>query len=94
MNEIKGLFPLGLLMATPGALAALAGAGQNPLVFIARHVTGDWGDLPPEDVAENQRSLMVGSRLFSAYTLADGTRMWIITEHDRSATTMLLPAEY
>jgi hypothetical protein len=94
MNEIKSLFPLGLLVATPGVLAALAGTGQSPQVFIARHVTGDWGDLPQEDVAENQRALIVGSRLFSAYNLADGTRLWIITEHDRSATTLLLPNEY
>jgi hypothetical protein len=94
MNQRQALFPLGLLVATPGALGAFATTGQNPQEFLVRHVTGDWGDLPPEDVAENQRALRVGSRLFSAYNLADGTRLWIITEQDRSATTLLLPAEY
>lgn len=93
-NATRPLFPLGQVLATPGALAALAETGQSPLSFLARHHTGDWGELPPEDVAENERSLAVGARLLSAYTLSDGTRLWIITEHDRSATTLLLPMEY
>lgn len=88
------LFPLGQVLATPGALAALAETRQSPLSFLARHHAGDWGELPPEDVVENERSLKVGARLLSAYTLNDGTRLWIITEHDRSATTLLLPMEY
>lgn len=87
-------FPLGQVVATPGALNALAEAGQTPLEFIARHAVGDWGELDAEDRAENERSLKDDCRLLSAYTLRDGTRLWIITEADRSATTILLPEEY
>ncbi len=61
---------------------------------LKRHVTGDWGDLDPADRAENELSLRAGFRLLSAYALPDGTRIWLITEADRSATTLLLPDEY
>lgn len=90
----KPLFALGQVVATPGALSALETAGQTPHEFLDRHVIGDWGSLPKEDIAENERALKHGSRLFSGYNLADDTRMWIITEWDRSATTLLLPNEY
>lgn len=93
-NVTRLLFPLGQVLATPGALAALAETGQSLRHFLARHHIGDWGELPPEDVAENERSLVTGTRLLSAYTLSDGTRLWIITESDRSTTTLLLPMEY
>ena len=93
-NEKQPLFVLGQVVATPGALAALETAGQAPHEFLARHVVGDWGNLVEEDVRENVRALKYGNRLFSAYNLSDGTRMWIITEHDRSVTTFLLPMEY
>ena len=97
MNVQRGkqpLFPLGQVVATPGALAALESAGQAPHEFLARHVTADWGSLPEEDVRENERALSMGSRLFSAYNLADGTRIWVITEWDRSVTTILRPEDY
>jgi hypothetical protein len=87
-------FPLGQIVATPGALDALLMAGQTPGTFLRRHVTGDWGNLDAEDRRENERSLTHGCRLLSAYQLADGTRIWVITEADRSATTLLLPSEY
>jgi hypothetical protein len=87
-------FPLGQLVATPGALDALAAAGQTPLEFLARHVTGDWGDVCPEDRRLNDQALRQGARLLSAYTTARGARIWIITEADRSVTTLLLPEEY
>ena len=90
-NAAAPRFPLGQIVATPGALAALIKTGQTPFEFLARHMYGDWGELPSEDVVENERALSVGTRLFSAYTLRDGTRLWIITEHDRSVTTLLLP---
>jgi hypothetical protein len=61
---------------------------------LRRHWRGDWGDVDAEDKAENDYSLMHDLRLLSAYTLADGTRIWIITEADRSVTTILLPSEY
>jgi len=93
-NTQQPLFSLGQLVATPGALAALEKAGQGPLDFLSRHVRGDWGDLCEEDRKENQFSLESGFRLLSSYrTLADA-RIYVITEADRSATTILLPAEY
>jgi hypothetical protein len=89
------LFSPGQLVATPGALAALAKAGQTPLEFLARHVCGDWGELTEEDRKENQVSLERGFRLQSSYrTNAGDTKLWVITEADRSVTTILLPEEY
>jgi hypothetical protein len=88
------LFPLGRVVATPGALASLDEAGQTPAEFLQRHVTGDWGDLDAQDMQDNELSLEEGFRLLSAYTLASGQRLWIITEADRSASTLLLPHEY
>src|ERR1700689_568383 len=90
----KPLFDLGRLVATAGALAALEKTGQNALEFLARHVTGDWGELPVEDRAENCLSLQHGFRLLSSYRTAAGDKLWVITEADRSATTLLLPDEY
>ena len=87
------LFPLGRLVATPGALTALAAAGENPVGLLARHQSGDWGDVGPEDWRANDRDLRQGRRLLSAYGVG-GSRLWIITEADRSATTILLPEEY
>lgn len=89
-----GLFSLGGVYATPGAIEALEAAGQDARTYLARHHLGDWGNMDPEDLQENERSLGRGSRLFSAYTLSTGDRVWIITEADRSATTVLLPSEY
>ena len=87
-------FPLGQVVATPGALAALQEAGDRPADLLRRHLAGDWGELDEHDRRENERSLEDGCRLLSAYTLTNGTRLWIITEADRSSTTLLLPSEY
>ena len=72
----------------------MASSGDDPLDFLFRHLDGDWGDISPEDIAENELSLQHGWRLLSSYRLSDGTKVWIITEADRSATTFLLPDEY
>jgi hypothetical protein len=88
------LFPLGHIVATPGALEALRKAKQHPAEFLARHARGDWGDLSADDAAENQSSLEQNGRLLSSYGTATGGKLWIITEYDRSATTLLLPEEY
>jgi len=89
------LFSLGQVVVTPGALAALEKAGQGPQEFLSRHVHGDWGDLCEEDRKENQFSLERGFRLLSSYrTNAGDTKVWVITEADRSVTTILLPEEY
>jgi hypothetical protein len=85
-------FSLGQLVATPGALDVLAEESFWP--YIRRHASGDWGDVCDEDKAENELSLKHGFRLLSAYTLPSGDRIWIITEADRSSTTILLPEEY
>jgi hypothetical protein len=93
-QEKQPLFDLGRVVATPGALRALEEARESPFTFLERHVSGDWGDLVEEDRQENELALKSGFRLFSAYRLGDETKIWIITEHDRSATTLLLPSEY
>jgi len=87
-------FELGQIVATPGALAALKKAGQQPGEFLTRHINRDWGDLDEEDRKENEYSLEHGFRLLSAYKTNAGDRLWIISESDRSATTILLPEEY
>ena len=87
-------FELGQIVATPGALAAIKKAGQQPGEFLTRHINRDWGDLDDEDRKENQYGLDHGFRLLSAYKTNAGDRLWIITEADRSVTTLLLPEEY
>jgi len=87
-------FQLGQIVATPGALAAISESGERLASFLKRHVSGDWGDIAEEDRQENELSVAQGFRLLSAYRLSDGTKLWIITEADRSFTTLLLPSEY
>lgn len=85
----------GRVYATPGALDAIGGAGQTPGDFLGRHLGGDWGELEPEDARLNGEAARTGAgRVFSAYRTRTGERIWVITEHDRSATTLLLPDEY
>jgi hypothetical protein len=91
---IAASFPLGDLVATPGALEALARTEEDSLTFLTRHATGDWGELDGDDRRENDRSVEDGRRVLSAYRLRDGVKIWVITEGDRSATTILLPEEY
>lgn len=88
------LFRLGDIVATPGALNVLEQNGIVPMRLISRHMRGDWGDVPPDDANANTEALRSGARLLSNYLLPDGARIWIITEADRSATTLLLPEEY
>ena len=85
-------FDLGRTVITRGALDALK--SEDVLAGIARHASGDWGDLCPEDEESNDDALRVGARLLSAYHTDGGAKFWIITEADRSATTVLLPEEY
>jgi hypothetical protein len=91
---VKPLFTLGQVVATPGALAALEKTGQPPGDFLARHASGDWGEVPPEDIKENEFSLKHGFRLLSAYHTGAGDKVWVITEANRSSTCILLPEEY
>ena len=87
-------FPLGQLVATPGAIQALAAAQENPAKYVGRHADGDWGELCADDKRLNDQATGGGARILSAYRLPTGTSIWIITEADRSVTTILLPDEY
>ena len=87
--------PLGSVHITPGALDAFAEASVSPGPFLAAHKQGDWGDVGEHDRRANEEALALGERLVSAYTLQETqTQIWIITEWDRSRTTILLPSEY
>jgi hypothetical protein len=89
------LFPLGQLVATPRALALLADVGESPARLLIRHRNGDWGDVTSEDAHENEVSVRAGFRIVGSYPVGeDGSRVWIITEADRSSTCVLLPEEY
>lgn len=85
-------FPLGQVVATPNALDSLS--QSDILTALRRHAAGDWGDVSDEDRQENELSLEEGLRLLSVYHSAGGTKFWIITEADRSSTTVLLPEDY
>ena len=99
-------FPLGKVVATPGALALLAQHGVEPVALLSRHVSGDWGQLSRDDACANDDAVKHGDRVLSAYELptapagepreADDSRdrVWVITEADRSSTCLLLPSEY
>lgn len=90
--ERMARFATGRVVATPGALEALT--RDEIIKALGRHAQGDWGDLTAEDRLENEEALPHGARLLSAYRSSAGTKFWIITEADRSATTVLLPEEY
>ena len=90
---MRGRLPLGRVVATQGALRMMTEAGEDPYSYLARHATGDWGDLCTSDRRENELSLRHGWRVLSSYAVG-GERIWVITEADRSATTLLLPEEY
>lgn len=88
------LFKPGQVVATQGAAAVLDKFPSLGSVLISRHLSGDWGNVPPEDARENDFSVKNGYRIISSYLAPDDTKIWIITEADRSATTFLLPEEY
>jgi hypothetical protein len=85
--------PLGKVLATPAALKLLSEAGEDAFGYLARHATGDWGELCAFDRRQNEIALREGFRVLSSYDVPSG-RVWIITEADRSITTILLPEEY
>ena len=86
-------FPLGIVVMTRGIAALYSDRRDLLAILLERHHTGDWGDLMLEDIQANNNALQSGQRLFSSYILTDG-KIWIITEADRSSTTLLLPEEY
>jgi hypothetical protein len=87
-------FSLGQILATPGALEALEESNQSPSDYLAMHMNGQWGDVCPEDAEENELSIREGFRILSSYKTNKGVRIWVITEADRTVTTLLLPSEY
>jgi hypothetical protein len=92
---VKPPLPPGRVVATPGALAALEASGDDLSTYVARHQSGDWGEIDTHDRKENQLSLEREFRLISVYALSiTGVKIWIITEADRSSRTVLLPTEY
>lgn len=93
-TNAQARFPLGELVTTPGALAALTEAGQSPQQFVARHQAADWGECCSDDQIANDQALLHGERLISVYRTAINVRIWIITEADRASTCILLPEEY
>ena len=86
-------FQLGRVVATPAALDHLLHHGMTTGQLLSRHMRCDWGDLDIEDKQANDSALENGERLFSSYNVGGG-KVWMITEHDRSATTCLLPGDY
>lgn len=87
-------FSPGQIVATPGALAAMEAHQCSPLTLLARHLSGDWGAVPIEDAQLNDQALQSDGRVLSSYPLDGKTRIWVVTEWDRSVTTLLLPEEY
>ena len=91
-TKVAPKFSLGQIVATPNALAHVSnGEIQNAL---SRHIRGDWGNLDEEDKQANEDALKQGSRLLSSYLTSQNVKFWIITEADRSVTTVLLPEDY
>lgn len=87
------LFELGRIVATPGALGRIERRDIDAAQLLGRHIRGDWGDVSPEDASENDLAVRAGFRLLSSYGYDDG-KLWIATEADRSATTILRPEDY
>lgn len=85
-------FPLGQVVATPGVLEVLV--PEEMMDFLRRHAHGDWGTLYEEDKIANNQALTSGGQILSAYITSNGRKVWVITEGDRSVTTLLLPSEY
>jgi hypothetical protein len=95
LRELVPLFPLGHVVATPGAIEVIERRNINAGFLLLRHVTGDWGDLEDEDKARNERALHQQTRILSSYGReGEPDTLWIITEWDRSITTILRPGEY
>lgn len=85
-------FNPGKVVITRGALKTLV--YQDHFMAFCRHLRGDWGDVGKDDWEANEQALKAGDRLFSSYQDRNGVKFWIITEADRSATTILLPEDY
>ena len=92
-SERPTALPLGHVVATPGALDVVRAHGLDVLDLVHRHASGDWGDVSEHDAQANDRSAQNYTCVLSAYDTRGG-RLWVLTEADRSATTVLLPSDY
>lgn len=88
------LFQLGEVVATPGAVEAMQSLNVSPQQLLQLHVNGNWGSVDPEDAKANDFAVKHSERILSSYRIGEHTRIWVITEWDRSVTTLLLPSEY
>jgi hypothetical protein len=94
-DDVQPLFALGQVVATPGALDLLDRTAIDAMTLIDRHQRGDWGMLSPEDIYANAVAVEIGTRILSSYELGNANeKLWVLTEADRSSTTLLLPEEY
>ena len=93
MTTYTALFNLGKCLATPYAKEELERLNYSPLNLLRKHMSGDWSEMDEDDQQSNRDAVIEGSSIFSAYTI-EGTKFWVITEADRSSTTILLPSEY
>ncbi|VBD50471.1 Type I restriction-modification system methyltransferase subunit [Burkholderia pseudomallei] len=93
-SSLQPRFKLGRLIMTAGVDALIHEGRLNPLPYMRRHLRADWGDLSNEDRRRNDTALQCGDRLLSSYQVAPDLTLWIVTERDRSVTTLLLPSEY
>lgn len=87
-------FKLGQVVSTPGAIQALQQSNETAWNYLVRHLSCDYGEICQEDKEANDEAVKDGSRILSAYMLKNGEKIWVITEADRSVTTILLPDEY
>jgi hypothetical protein len=94
LERKRNKLELGSVFVTTKASRALLESGESPDEFLVRHQSGDWGEVGSAECKENELSFCKGYRVFSIYTLSTGETIWIITQPDRSATTLLLPEEY
>lgn len=90
----RPLFVTGQIVTTAGVHDLLQQGRFDPAIYLHRHFNGDWGDLCDDDRRANDEALACGDRLFSSYEVTSDLKVWIITEWDRSVTTLLLPDEY
>jgi hypothetical protein len=94
-NQLQPIFPLGQVVATPGAIDVLDRTGINVTTLLWRHQNGNFGSLCAADVRLNLEAIVVGLRILSCYEIGvSRERVWVITERDRSVSTVLLPGEY
>jgi len=94
MAKPKPLFPFGRICITPGVQDLIENDNLDPLPYMLRHLSGDWGELDSSDKKLNNDALKYGARIFSSYQLDEFCKIWIITEADRSSTTILFRSEY